>query len=259
VAFLIHQFLGTWGLFVAVPLVLMFVVEVSARVGLRVHVAQMQSLLYGTPFFPAQTALALVVGWVLGGTLQDESMLWVWILPFASLCTSRMGVPLIVRGPSQSYMLFALSSKLEYSWGRFGVYSLQQVVRIALLHIAVAYSAGGLLAFRVVRAPAFFESMKSLRKMRLLLLVGLPWLCFKFLMSWPSVSAQIPEARRSAGLHQYLGALGIVSVFLMFVFAIGVSLAGRRFAVTRFFLNPSKSPAGADPRTLGSAISRSDV
>lgn len=239
VGFLIHQFLATWGLFVAVPLALMFLVEVSARIGWRVRVAEVQSVLYGTPFFPAQVALAVLVGWVLGGTLQEASILWVWILPFASLCTARMGVPLIATGSSQSYMLLALSSKLEYSWGRLGVYSLQQVVRIALLYIAIAYSGGALLAFKVVRAPAFFESVRNLRKMRLVLLVGLPWVCFKFLLSWQSVATQYPAARTSAGLHYYLEVLSILGVFLMFLLAIAISLAGRRFAATRFFLRQS--------------------
>jgi len=243
VAFLIHQFLGTWGLFVAVPMVLVFFLELGLHFGLKIYMTQIEWVLYGTPFFPLHMVIAPIVGWALGGTLRERSMLWVWVLPFVSLCTSHVGFPLIGRGYSADYQFLAYSGDLEYSWGRLGVYSLQQVVRIALLYIAVAYSVGALLAFRVVRAPAFFESMKSLRKMRLVLLVGLPWLCFKFLLSWSSTRARYPFARTSAGLHYYLQGLFIMSVFVAFVFAIAVSLAGRRFAVTRFFLDPSKSPS----------------
>jgi hypothetical protein len=119
-----------------------------------------------------------------------------------------------------------------------GMHSLQQIVRFSLLYVAVAYSVGALLAFSVVRTPTFFETMRSLREMRLILLVGLPWFCFRFLLSWQSVRAQNPFVRTSAGLHYYLQGLFIMSVFVAFVFGVAVALIGRRFAVTRFFLRP---------------------
>jgi len=243
VKFLIHQFLGTWGLFMAAPMILMFFVELGLHFGWKFYMTQIDWVLYGTPLFPLHVAVALVLGWVLGGTLRERSMLWVWVLPFVSLCTSHLGFPLIATGYSAAYRFLALSVKLEYSWGRFGPHSLQQIVRITLLYTAIAYSLGALLAFRAVRMPTFFESMRSLRKMRLIFLVGLPWLSFKFLLSWQSVSAQLSGAQGAADmLRYYLQGLFVVSVFVTFLFAIAVGLAGPRFAVTRFFLNPSESP-----------------
>src|SRR5579872_7564541 len=103
VAFLIHQFLATWGLFMAVPMVLMFLVELGLHLGVKVYMTQIDWILYGTPFFPLHVVMALIVGWVLGGTLEERSMLWVWVLPFLSLCTSRVGFPLIARAYSESY------------------------------------------------------------------------------------------------------------------------------------------------------------
>lgn len=240
VEFLIHQFLSTWGLFTAVPMVFAFILEAGLHFGLRIYMNQIDWVLYGTPFFPLHVIMAFMVGWVLGGTLRERSMLWVWVLPFVSLCTSQIGFPLIGRGFSEDYRLLALSGQLEYSWGRFGVYSLQQIVRITLLYTAVAYSLGALLAFTVVRAPTFFDQMRSLRKVRLIWLVGVPWLSLKFLLSWKSVSTQLSATGGSADLlHYYLQGLFMMSVFMTFVFAIVVSLAGRRFAITRFFLRPS--------------------
>jgi hypothetical protein len=240
VGFLIHQFLATWGLFLAVPWVLTFFLELGVHFGLKVYMTQVDWVLYGTPLFPLHVATALIVGWILGGTLRERAMLWVWVLPLVSLCTSHIGFPLLARGYSSDFRYLALSRELEYSWGRLGLHSLQQIIRIALLYIAIAYSVGGLLAFRAVRMPAFFEHMRSLRKMRLILLVGLPWFCFRFLLSWQSVRTQNPFLRTSTGLHYYLQGVVIMSVFVAFVFAIAVGLAGRRFAVTRFFLNPAK-------------------
>jgi hypothetical protein len=237
VEFLIHQFLSTWGLFIAVPMVLVFFIELGLHFGLKVYMTQIDWLLYGTPVFPLHLATALIVGWVLAGTLRERAMLWVWVLPFVSCCTSQIGYPLLARGFSADYRFLAYSGFFEYSWGRLGTHSLQQVVGIALLYTAIAYSVGGLLAFRVVRAPAFFESMRSLRKTRLVLVVGLPWFCFKLLLSWQSVSAQTIAAGWSAGLLYYLRGLFTMSVFVTFIFAIAVGLAGRRFAATRFFLS----------------------
>src|SRR5437016_12160157 len=70
ITFLIHQTLAAWGAIVAAPMVLVFFGEVAWHLGWKTYVSQAQELLYGTPYFPAQTSLALVVGWVLGGTLQ---------------------------------------------------------------------------------------------------------------------------------------------------------------------------------------------
>jgi hypothetical protein len=239
VTFLIHQSLGTWGVFLAAPWVLVFLGEVGRHFGLKTYIAQTQWVLYGTPFFPAHVVLALVIGWILSGTLGHRSMLWVWILPLVSLCTSCMGFPLIGISSPAACMSLAFSFKLVYSWGYFGVHFLQQVVRIALLYSATAYSLGALLARRAVRVPRFFETMRSLRYARLILVVGLPWLCLRFLLTWPSVSSRYPQLRSSPGLSIYLRALFVASVFVTFVFAIAIGLAGRRFAVTRFFLNPS--------------------
>jgi hypothetical protein len=238
-AFLIHQFLSTWGLFIAVPWVLIFFLELGLHFGLRVYMAQIEWVLYGTPLLPLHVVLALMTGWVLGGTLRERSMLWVWVLPFVSLCTSHMGFPLLGRGDSADYTFLAYSGKLVYAWGRFGLHSLGEIIRLCLLYTAVAYSLGALLAFRAVRAPTFFENVRQLRKMRLILLVGLPWFCLRFLLSWQSVRARYPVVRSSTGLHYYLQGLFIMSVFVAFVFAIAVAVVGRRFAVTRFFLRPS--------------------
>jgi hypothetical protein len=237
VVFLINQFLATWGVFLVAPWVLMFIGEVGWHLGLKTYMAQYQWLLYGTPFFPAHVVLALVVGWVLGGTLRYRSMLWVWILPLVSLCTAHVGFPLIATGSAMDYVPLGVSSRLEYSWGYFGVHFFQQVVRISMLYSATAYSIGALLALKAIRVPAFFETMRSLRKIRLIFFVGLPWLCLKFSLTWQAVSAQHPELRSSPGLDFYLRGLLIVSVFVTFVFAIAIGLAGRRFALTRFFLS----------------------
>lgn len=237
VEFLIHQFVGTWGLFMTVPMALVFFLELGLHFGLKIYMTQIEWVLYGTPFFPLHVVIALIVGWVLGGTLRERSMLWVWVLPLVSLGTSHIGFPLIGTGYSADYRFLAYSGDLEYSWGRFGMHSLQQIVRIALLYIAAAYSVGGLLAFRADPMPSFFQRMRSLRKMRLMLLVALPWFCFRFLLSWQSVRAQYSFARTSAGFYYYLQGLSIMSVFVTFVFAVAVGLSGRRFAVTRFFLS----------------------
>jgi len=50
-------------------------------------------VLAGTPYFPVQTGLGLILGWVLGRHLRHRSMLWVWVLPFAVLCYAFVTIP----------------------------------------------------------------------------------------------------------------------------------------------------------------------
>jgi len=244
VLFLLHQLLSTWGFFLATPQVLLVFVQLRSYLGIKTYMAQLHWVLYETPLFPAHVILALLVGWILGGTLRHRSMLWVWILPLVSLYTAHLGFPILAGGTSADYVLPALSSKLEYSWGQFGVHSLQEIVRISMVFTAAAYSLGALLARAAPGIPGFFRTMRILRTMRLMLLVGLPLLCLRVMLTWRELSIRYPLMRSSAGLRYYLFVESIVGVFVTFVFAIAVGLVGPRLSVTRFFLHPTDYVAG---------------
>jgi hypothetical protein len=213
------------------------------------------------PFFPTQVALALLAGWVLGGALPHRAMLWVWALPLVALCFALFGVPLLP-APSPASVLFppingltitqtaslGFASRLSQFFGPgTGLQPYNQVVATLPLYSAVAYSLGAWLATNVLRAAAFFETMRSLRKGRVLLFVALPWFCLKLAMDWQQASAQYPALRTWPVLRPVLVGLAMATVFVASVFALAAGLAGRRFLLTRFFLSarePSRMARG---------------
>lgn len=220
--FLIHQSLASLGAILAAPWVLLLLGEVALHFGWKTHISQTQWVLYGTPYFPAHVAIALFVGWVLGGTLRHRSMLWVWILPLVALSSAIIRfprtvtplsitlIPFIVLYPIQHLaaaghsgfgVLFRLSH--FFGWGH-GFQPYDQVLATVPFYSAAAYSLGALLARKVARLPGFFETMGHLRVKRLALLVGFPWFCLKAALLWEETAAGLPVFRTWIGLRFFL-------------------------------------------------------
>ena len=257
--FLIHQSLAAWGPVLVAPAIVILLGELGWHFGIRTYLPQAQWLLYGSPFFPTQIALALFVGWTLGGTLPHRAMLWVWVLPLVALCLAFIRIPLLP-APSPASIVFppvndltvtqivslGFASRLSHFLGQgAGLQPYNQVVATLPLYSAAAYSLGAWLASNVLRAPVFFETMRNLRKSRLLLFVALPWFCLKLALNWQQASAQYPVLRTWPVLRALLVGLAMASVFVAFVFALLVGLVGRRFFLTRFFLDAAQ-PSRAD-------------
>lgn len=253
---LVHQALAPWGAILATPWVLALFSELAVHLGWKVYLSELHQVMYGTPYFPIQVGLSLFLGWVVGGTLRHRCIIWVWILPFVSLCFALVGVSLI---PAPSFASLgyplagsltiaqstglSLSSRLThfFGWG-YRIQPFNQVVATLPFYCAAVYSIGAVVASRLMRAPVFFETMRNLRKKRLIFLVAAPWLCLKLMLNWQQTMTQYPVLRTGGQLRVYLQGLVIASVFVALVFAIAVSTAGRRFAVTRFFLDPREAP-----------------
>jgi hypothetical protein len=73
-----------------------------------------------------------------------------------------------------------------------------------------AYSLGALLARKAVRLPAFFETMRSLCIMRLILFVWVPWLCHKLALNWQQILARYPAMHTWRGLFYILEGLWVM-------------------------------------------------
>jgi hypothetical protein len=238
---------------------LMVLCDLGWHFGVKSYLPQVQWLLYGMPVFPAQMALALSAGWILGGALPHRATLWVWVLPSVALCFALAGVAL-APAPPPAYILFppineltitqaaslAFASRLSHFFGRgAGIQPYNQVVATVPLYCAVAYSVGAWLASNAIRTPGFFQTVRRLRKMRLLLLVALPWFCVRLAVDWRQASAQYPALRTWPVLRAALVGLAMASVFVAFVFALAVGVVGRRLSLTRFFLSAAQ-PEGED-------------
>lgn len=250
--FLFHQSLGSWGAIVAAPWVLLFLGESALRFGWRTYISQTQWVVYGTPYFPAHVAIAVVIGWGLSGTFRHRCMLWIWILPLMTLSLAVIRFPLTV-SPNFRFIVYppisqpaiaqyahvAFSARLShfFGWGH-GFQPYDQALTTLPFYCAVAYSFGALLARKVVRATRFFATVQNLRVGRLIFVVGLPWFCIKLALTWQAASGRFPVLQSPFGLEFFLTGLLVVSIFVTSVFAVGIALVGPRFALTRFFLKP---------------------
>jgi len=84
--FIMHQFLGTWGVGVFAYYLGTATLEVFKLFGLPHSMQPLYWILTENPFFPLQIALALYSGWYLARRLKHESMVWVWVIPGLILC-----------------------------------------------------------------------------------------------------------------------------------------------------------------------------
>ena len=271
VVFLTHQSLAALGPLLAAPWVLLLLGEIGLHLGVKTYISQTQWLLYGTPYFPVHIASALFVGWVLGGTLRARSMLWVWVLPLLTLFSVIISfprtlappsvslIPFIVLYPFQHVMPlvnpnsdFAFRLRYYFGWGH-GFQPVDQVLATVPFYCAAAYSLGALLARKVARLPGFFERMRHLRTKRLIPLVGIPWFILKTTLLWEQTAAHLPIFRTWLGVRFFLEGVLVTTVFVVFVFAVAVGAAGRRFFITRFFLGPSTQNGLPKPPSVRAA------
>ena len=86
-----HQIISTWGIIIVAPLVFSLAHDIAALPGWRLTSAS--HTLTGTPYYPGQILLALMIGWLLSRRFKHRSMLWAWILPLVFLCYAVAAVP----------------------------------------------------------------------------------------------------------------------------------------------------------------------
>jgi hypothetical protein len=254
----------------AAPWVLPLLGEIGLRLGVKTYISQTQWLLYGTPYFPAHVAIALFLGWVLGGTLRARSMLWVWVLPLLTLFSVIISFPRTLAPPSVSLIPFivlypfqhvtplvnpnadfAFRLRYYFGWGH-GFQPVDQVLATVPFYSAAAYSLAALLARKVARLPGFFERMRHLHTRRLILLVGLPWSFLKGALTWERFAAGLPLFRTWIGLRFFLAGLLVTTSFVVFVFAVVAALTGNRFFLSRFFLRPPEQGGAPLPPAAAS-------
>jgi len=248
--FLAHQAVGAWGPIYVAPWAAVLVGELKAHMGFQTSIAEVQWALYGTPFYPIQIALALLAGWTLSGTLRHRSILWVWMLPLIGLALALGGIQ-ILPSPSHASTVFPNMSSITipqvgglnlgtrlsvlFGWG-IQVQPFSQVTATLPLYTAVAYSVGGGLARTVLNSPVFFETLRGIRKVRLFLFVAMPWFCLKLAFNWRGNLGRYPVLHLWPAMRVYFQGLMIAAILVATAFALVIGLAGRRFALTRFFL-----------------------
>jgi len=147
---LMHQSTGTIGVLVVALLLTGFAFDVLRWFGWSFPINYSNWVLIGTPYFPVQIVVGLILGSLLGRRFQHRSMLWVWVLPFMFLCYLLIALPT----PDASA---ARNSRFShfFGWGcRPENRCFDQVGATAPFYVSAAYSIGALLARRRPQKPA---------------------------------------------------------------------------------------------------------
>jgi hypothetical protein len=137
---LMHQFIGTLGVMILAGMFTAIAFEFPNPWG-HTLMHDVSAVLTGTPYFPAQIVVALLLGWLLSDLFGHESMFWIWILPYAWLVYD------FVRLPTVSGMTFQERFSHFFGWGcRLEYHCIDQTGVTLPFYAAVAYSIGALLA-----------------------------------------------------------------------------------------------------------------
>jgi len=145
--FLMHQFLGTWGVAVFAYFAGSSIFDLAYMFGRNYSMRSLHWILTETPFFPAQVVLGLYSGWKLNGWLKHRSMLYVWILPALILFYCLIAEPNLT---SQNISVLARNENSlshYFGWGcQPRDHCLDQLLVTMPFYAATAYSIGAWLS-----------------------------------------------------------------------------------------------------------------
>jgi hypothetical protein len=79
--FVVHQYIATLGIDIFAEYLLGYGFDVLQLFGKHFPQHTMYWILTGTPYYPVQIGLGLLLGWLIGRRVQHRAMLWVWVLP----------------------------------------------------------------------------------------------------------------------------------------------------------------------------------
>ena len=97
--------------------------------------------LTAVPYFPVQIVIALLLGWLISDLFGHDSMLWVWVFPYAWLVYD------FVRSPGVFGVTFRARLSHFFGWScRPGYHCIDQVGFTLPFYVAIAYSIGALVA-----------------------------------------------------------------------------------------------------------------
>lgn len=247
--FLMHQVIATVIVFFTGTVVIWIVADIPRLIGIRVHQSFVTSATH-PPYFPAQVLWAFFLGWSLSGFLRHRTMLWVWILPSLVLgwlfihfpdCPVLVSRNACIDSPSAYTHFFGPNCIPARS-------CLYQLYFTLPFLAAVAYSLGALLAQRIGWLGTYAETMRDIRMPRVCML-SLAFICLDLAWGWRQL---IRVTHTSLFPAWYMVLLILFPVAMAFVILtylsmVVISLIGRRFLVTRWFLHQPAVPTEAEP------------
>jgi hypothetical protein len=152
-SFAVHQFIGTWGVGLAIGWLVAFGGDFLRLFGKGFPMRDSYWILTETGYFPLQIAFAMFLGWLLGRDLRRRSMLWVWVIPFAILCYAVATIPTISPFLTPSTMQAGIGQSRLWHYFAPGCRSehrcLDQIIITMPFYAGAAYSIGAFLAPKI--------------------------------------------------------------------------------------------------------------
>ena len=150
--FTIHQFIGSYGIAFLAPWIVAASGDVVRLFGKGYPIRTAYWILTGTPYFPVQIILALLLGFLIFRHFQHRVMTLVWIIPLILLAYAFIAIPTLT--PSITPPRFQAGvgeSRLShyFGWGcqpTSLTHCLDQTLVTLPFYISIAYSLGALLA-----------------------------------------------------------------------------------------------------------------
>lgn len=151
--FTVFQFVATYGVIYVTPYVVASVFDVLRLFGRRYPAATMYSLVTGTPYFPIQIALALLLGLLMGRHSRHRTITWVWAIPLAFLLYALVAIPTFIPTLTPRALQAGIGeSRLShyFGWGCRPVeHCVDQEIATLPFYVALSYSLGAFLARRM--------------------------------------------------------------------------------------------------------------
>jgi len=145
----VHQFIGTYGIVFFTPYVLASAFDFLRLFGKQYPSNLMYFVLTGTPFFPLQILLGLILGWLIGRHFRHRAMTLVWVIPALVLLYAIVAVPTFTPNitPDEYQAGIGQSRFVHYfGWGCQPVHRCLDQATVTLpFYVAMAYSIGALL------------------------------------------------------------------------------------------------------------------
>jgi hypothetical protein len=176
-------------------------------------------VLTGTPYFPVQIFLGLLVGFMVGRHLRHRAMLWVWAIPLAFLCYAFIAVPTFTPDLTPpEYQAGVGESRLShyFGWGcQPKNHCIDQTWATLPFYIALSYSLGGLCAQSMperLRRP-------NPRYFWIYLVIASLFLA-AFVIDFQILIALFRQTGEWAYLRPLLVAAGLAAVFTLYAFMV---------------------------------------
>ncbi|HXQ25725.1 MAG TPA: hypothetical protein VN822_04890 [Candidatus Acidoferrales bacterium] len=151
--FTVHQFLGTYGIMFVAPYILVSAGDFLQLFGRQFPMAYTYWILTGTPYFPVQILLGLLLGWLIGRHFQHRVMTWIWIIPLIYLLYAFIAVPTFTPNLTPpDFQAGVGESRLShyFGWGCQPVNHCMDQTTVTLpFYISLSYCLGALLARKI--------------------------------------------------------------------------------------------------------------